>query len=384
MAFSGAVIDPNIPGSEYTETKMNKGVKEKELPQAFASREYQVLLVAEKYQTGFDQPLLHTMYVDKKLSGIQAVQTLSRLNRIYVGKEDTFILDFVNEPADIQEAFQPYYEKTMVGEQVESRQLYELESRLNNYQVYHLNEVEEFCRIFYRPKRTQTANDHAKMNICLDPAVTRFKKMDKDKQEEFRDVLKAFRSLYAFLSQVIPFQDSSLEKLYSYVRYLLKKLPRKDFGPMYQFDDEVDLKYYRLQKISEGSIALESGKTGEVDGPTEVGTGSSQEEKIELSQLIDILNERFGTNFTSGDQLFFDSIKETAVVDTELKEFALANTLENFEYIFSKKLDHLFIDRMEQNEDITTKFLNDTAFKKAIGKHLLKQVYTQIRAENRT
>ena len=385
VAFSGAVIDPDTPGSEYTETKMNKGVKEKELPQAFASMEYQVLLVfAEKYQTGFDQPLLHTMYVDKRLSGIQAVQTLSRLNRIHIGKEDTFVLDFINEPADIQEAFQPYYEKTMVGEQAESRQLYELESRLNNYQVYHLNEVEGFCRIFYRPKKMQTADDHAKMNICLDPAVTRFKKMDKEKQEEFKDVLKSFRSLYSFLSQIIPFQDSSLEKLYSYIRYLLKKLPRRDFGPMYQFGDEVDLKYYRLQKISDGSISLESGKTGEIDGPTEVGTGSSQEEKIELSQLIDILNERFGTNFTAGDQLFFDSIKETAVADTELKEFALANTLENFEYVFSKKLDSLFIDRMEQNEDITTKFLDETAFKKAVGKYLLKQVYTKIREENKT
>ena len=206
VAFSGMVNDPDIPNSEYTEVKMNEGIKEKELPEKFSSGEYQVLLVAEKYQTGFDQPLLHTMYVDKRLAGIQAVQTLSRLNRIHHGKEDTFVLDFINEQQDIQEAFQPYYEETIVGEQAEVRQLYELQSRLNNYQIYHQKEVEEFCRIFYRSKKIQTHSDHAKMNACIDPAVTRFNDMDEGTREEFRDVLKGFRNLYAFLSKLFLFR----------------------------------------------------------------------------------------------------------------------------------------------------------------------------------
>ena len=381
VAFSGTVIDPDIPEKEWTEVQMNKGIKETELPEKFTSSEYQVLLVAEKYQTGFDQPLLHTMYVDKRLSGIQAVQTLSRLNRTWIGKEDTFILDFVNSPEDIQEAFQPYYEKTLVGDQAEARQLYDLQSRLNEYQVYHQNEVEEFCRIFYRPKKTQTHSDHSKMNACIDPAVARFNQLEDSIKEEFRDVLIAFRNLYAFLSQVIPFTDSSLEKLYSYIRYLLKKLPRRDSGPSYNFDDEVTLQYYRLQRISEGAIPLESGKDGEVTGPTSVGTGVSREEAIELSQLIDILNERFGTSFTQADQLFLDSIKEDALADSNLREAALANPMENFGYTFLKKLEDLFIDRMEQNEDITAKFMNEKHFKDIVGKHLLKQVYEQIRAE---
>ena len=384
VAFSGIVNDPDIPNSEYTEVRMNEGIKEKELPKKFSSGEYQVLLVAEKYQTGFDQPLLHTMYVDKRLAGIQAVQTLSRLNRIHHGKEDTFVLDFVNEQQDIQEAFQPYYEETIVGEQAEMRQLYELQSRLNNYQVYHQKEVEEFCRIFYRSKKVQTHSDHAKMNACIDPAVTRFNNIDEETKEEFRDVLKGFRSLYTFLSQIIPFQDSSLEKLYSYIRYLLKKLPKKDSGPVYHFDDEVTLKYYRLQKISEGSISLESGQKGEVSGPVDVGTGLSHEETIELSQLIDILNERFNTNFTQGDQLFFDSIKEDAVADLNLREAALVNSMENFKYMFSKKLEGLFIDRIEQNEDITAKFMNEQHFKDTVGNFLLKKVYEQIRADSKS
>ena len=378
VAFSGTVIDPDIKDVEYTEVKMNKGIKEKELPEKFASMEYQVLLVAEKYQTGFDQPLLHTMYIDKKLSGIQAVQTLSRLNRTCTGKEDTFILDFVNEPKDIQEAFQPYYEKTLVGEQAEAKHLYELQARLDSYQIYHKKEIEEFSRIFYRPKKVQTKSDHGKMNACIDPAVSRFKEREESEQEEFRKVLIAFRNLYSFLSQIIPFQDSSLEKLYSYIRYLLKKLPKKSSGPSYHFDDEINLKYYRLQKISEGSISLESGQDREISGPTSVGTGKSHEETIKFSQLIDILNEKHGTNFTHADQLFLDSIREDAVADSDLREAAQANSMENFGYVFLKKLENLFIERMEQNEDITAKFMNEQNFKNTVEQSLLKQVYEQI------
>lgn len=381
VAFSGTVVDPDMPDLEYTEVGMNDGIREKELPERFGTDEYQVLLVAEKYQTGFDQPLLHTMYVDKRLAGIQAVQTLSRLNRIHPGKEDTFVLDFVNEASEIQEAFQPYYEQTAVGERVEPRHLYELQAKLDEHQVYFKAEVEEFCKVFYKPARNQTPTDHARMNACIDPAVNRFKELPEEIRDEFRKTLVAYRNLYVFLSQIIPFQDSDLEKLYSYIRFLLTKLPKGDRGPVYHFDDEVALKYYRLQKISEGSIELEPGKGGEVPGPTEVGTGSARGEQIELSRLIDILNERFGTEFRPGDQLFFDSIREDAVSDSDLRQAALANTMENFGYVFRKALEGLFIDRMEQNEEITAKFMNEDQFREIVSNHLLKEVYEQIRSE---
>jgi type I restriction enzyme R subunit len=381
VAFSGTVVDPDIKDVEYTEAGMNEGIKEKELPEKYDTDEYQVLLVAEKYQTGFDQPLLHTMYVDKRLSGIQAVQTLSRLNRTHPGKEDTFILDFVNETKEIQEAFQPYYEQTVIGEQAEPRQLYELQARLDSQQVYFKAEVDEFTRIFYRPKKKQTPSDHAQMNACIDPAVNRFKDLDEETQEEFRKVLVAYRNLYAFMSQIIPFYDSDLEKLYSFVRFLLAKLPKRDSGPKYHFEDEIALKYYRLQKISEGTIELEAGKTSEVAGPVNVGTGTAQGVEIKLSDLIDILNDRFGTEFKPADQLFFDSIKEDAVADSEIRQVALANTLEGFGYVFKAALEGLFIDRMEQNEEITAKFLNEKEFKELVSQHLLKQVYEQIRSE---
>ncbi len=382
VAFSGTVTDPDVPALEYTEVGMNKGIKEKELPEKFGTDDYHVLLVAEKYQTGFDQPLLHTMYVDKRLAGVQAVQTLSRLNRIHTGKEDTFVLDFVNDTKDILDAFKPYYEQTTVGEQVEPQQLYALQAKMDAQQVYFKTEVEEFSKVFYRKKEGQTQGDHARMNACIDPAVNRFKQLTEEKQEEFRGWLTAYRNLYSFLSQIIPFQDSDLEKLYSYIRFFLAKLPKRTTGPVYNFDDEVSLKYYRLQKISQGSIDLPVGKGGEVSGPTEVGTGVSHDQKVELSQLIDILNERFGTDFRPGDQLFFDSVSEDAVADKTLRQAAMANTMENFGYVFTKALEGLFIDRMEQNEEITAKYLNEKEFRDIVGQKLLEQVYAQIRKEH--
>jgi type I restriction enzyme R subunit len=296
------------------------------------------------------------------------------------GKEDTFVLDFENEPIEIVNAFQPYYEQTIVGEQAQPQQLYELQAKLNAQKVYYQTEVEEFSKVFYKTREYQTPTDHAKMNACIDPAVTRFKQLDQDTQEEFRKWITAYRNLYSFLSQVIPFQDSDLEKLYSYIRFLLTKLPKRT-GQVYDFDDEIRLEYYRLQKISEGALILERGKPGEISGYTAVGTGVVRGKTIELSQMIDILNDRFGTDFKPVDQLFFDSIRESAVADSALRQHALANTMENFSYVFHKALEGLLIDRLEENEGITAKYLNEKEFQEAVEQTLRKQVYDQIHEE---
>lgn len=386
VAFSGTVEDPDVPGVNYTEPDMNRDasgnrIGEKKLPEVFGSDDYQVLLVAEKYQTGFDQPLLHTMYVDKRLSGIQAVQTLSRLNRTCSGKEDTFVLDFVNAPEDIYEAFQPYYERTAIGEEADPQQLYDLQTRLDERHVYHQSEVEAFCEVYYKPKANLTPGDHAALNAIIDPAVKRFEALDEEAREEFRGLLGTFRNLYAFLSQVIPYQDSDLEKLYTFIRFLLTKLPKRPSGPRYDFDDEVALKFYRLQKISEGPIKLNPGEGGTISGPTAVGTSASEDPHVELSTLIEIINDRFGTEFTPADELFFNQIREEALADEKLREAAQANSMENFKYVFDRALQGLFIDRMEQNEEIFAKFMNDHAFQKVVAETLLKQVYEQIREE---
>jgi type I restriction enzyme R subunit len=181
---------------------------------------------------------------------------------------------------------------------------------------------------------------------------------------------------------VIPFQDPDLEKLYAYVRHLMAKLPRRS-GPRYQFDDQVTLQYYRLQKISEGAIELKASEERPVYGPTAVGSGVARAQRIELSSLIEILNERLGTDFGAGDQLFFDSVREDAVADSELRQVAMANTLENFGYVFLRELEGYVIDRMEQNEEITARFLNEPEFQDIVARHLMKAVYEQIRAQGR-
>jgi type I restriction enzyme R subunit len=336
IAFSGTVVDDKVADLMYTETGMNYGIREKELPEKFATQEYQVLLVAEKYQTGFDQPLLHTMYVDKRLAGIQAVQTLSRLNRIHPLKEDTFVLDFVNDREEIREAFKIYYEGAEMGEEVDPSRLYQIKAELDASGIYLSEEVERFCEVYFMPKQKQSVRDHQAMNVALDPAVSRFtvrQRDDESEAEELRGKVQAFRNLYGFLSQVIPYQDSDLERTYVFLRHLGAKLPRRKTGTAYQFDDEVQLEYYRLQKISEGSISLRDGAAQRLDGPTEIGSGMARPQAMALSQLIDVVNERFGTDFNQADQLFFDQIVEAAMADDGLRQAAAVNPSDKFELV---------------------------------------------------
>lgn len=384
VAFSGIVVDDEISDVTYTEVGMNEGIKEKELPEKFATPEYRVLLVAEKYQTGFDQPLLHTMYVDKRLAGIQAVQTLSRLNRTHPLKEDTFVLDFVNDREEIREAFKTYYEGAEMGEEVEPAHMYQIKAELDASGIYLAEEVHRFCEIYFKPKQRQSALDHQDMNAALDPAVSRFSVLQQEKEDEaelWRGKLQAFRNLYGFLSQVIPYQDSDLEKLYVFLRHLYRKLPRRRTGPAYNFDDEVRLDYYRLQKISEGSISLREGAARALDGPTEVGTGMVREEPVALSRLIDIVNERFGTDFNQADQLFFDQIVEAAMADEALKQAAAVNPEDKFELVFKNLLESLFVERMDQNEELFARFMNDAAFQKVVTGWLASEAYKRLRGD---
>jgi type I restriction enzyme R subunit len=383
VAFSGTVQDDKLSDVSYTEEGMNAGVRERELPERFATQEYQVLLVAEKYQTGFDQPLLHTMYVDKRLAGIQAVQTLSRLNRIHPLKEDTFVLDFVNDRAEIRDAFKTYYEGAEIGEEAEPAQLYAIKGELDSAGIYLEEEVERFCDVYFKPKTKQSVQDHQLMNAAIDPAVSRFKaraKDDPDEAELWRRKLQAFQNLYGFLSQVIPYQDSDLERLYVFVRHLSAKLPRRATGAGYQFDDEVRLEYYRLQKISEGSISLKDDQARQLDGPTEVGTGLNREEPVRLSQLIDVVNERFGTDFNQADQLFFDQIVQAAMGDDGLRRAAAVNPSDKFELVFKNVLESLFADRMDQNEEIFVRFMNDTAFQRVVTAWMADEAYRRFRS----
>ena len=379
VAFSGIVEDPDDPGSSWTEVAMNEGITESELPETFDREEYRVLLVAEKYQTGFDQPLLQTMYVVKKLAGVQAVQTLSRLNRMATGKERTFVLDFVNSEEDIHRAFKPYYESTPVGENADPQKLNKLQHEVLEWAVFTPGDVVAYAAVWYRGRREQTTSDHRQLNAILDTAVDRFRQHDEEDREEFRSKLTAFRNLYAFLSQIIPYQDSGLEKFYTFVRGLLTKLPPPGDGRGFKLDDEVALKYYRLRQIGDGSIDLAKGDAYPLKGPTDVGTGGVTDEVVPLSSLVEKLNERFGTDFTEADQLFFDQIRTTAAKSDKVVEAAQANNLDNFSAWFGKVLDGLFVDRMEGNEEIFARVMSDKTFRAAAQEHLAKEVYERIR-----
>jgi type I restriction enzyme R subunit len=387
VAFSGTVKDPET-GLEYTEPGMNKdlvsgkSIGEKQLPERFASPDYQVLLVANKYQTGFDQPLLQAMYVDKRLDGVQAVQTLSRLNRKIPGKETPFVLDFVNEADDIYKAFKPYYDATSLQETSDPQQLETLKHELDAAQIYFWSEVEAFARIFYRMPDKQNASDHAHMQRHLQPAVDRFKALeDEGRRSEFREKLSAFVSIYAFLSQVLPYGDPALEMLYSYGRFLLPHLPLDHDSERVKLGDEVGLQYYRLQRIYSGEIILKQGDPEGVKSPTNVGTGKAKDEKVLLSEIIQILNERFATSFTDEDRLFFEQIKEKASKNPQVIQTALANPLDKFQLGIRRFIEDFMVQRMDENDKIVTRYMDDQEFQNAAFPILAKAIFETVRAQ---
>lgn len=372
VAFSGAVVDDFYLGG-VTEVELN-GFGERELPEKFDTDDYQVLLVADKYQTGFDQPLLHTMYVDKKLSGVKAVQTLSRLNRTYPGKEDTFILDFANERETIIESFQPYYELTTMNERTDPNHLYDLKGKLDMANVYYQSEVDAFAKVFYKTGNTST-KDQGKLYAYIDPASDRFKILTEELQDEFKKGMTSFVRLYSFLSQIMPFQDVDLEKLYSYGRLLLNKLPSSDYTERLKLDNEVALEYYRLQKIGEGDLVLQVQSEHNLDPTTEVGISRPKEEKDKLSNILNVLNDKYNTEFTDADRLYFEQLEQALYENDDLKQRAQNNPIENFKYAFEEVFIQTLIDRMDANQEIFDKIMENSEFKKDIKDWLNKKIY---------
>lgn len=378
VAFSGKVVDDNAPDG-VSEPEMT-GYSEKELPTIFEKDEYKILIVAEKYQTGFDQPLLHTMYVDKKLSGVKAVQTLSRLNRIHPGKEDTFVLDFANDRQTILDSFQPYYEVTSVTEETDINHLYDLKTRLDEFQVYWKQEIEAFANVYFDPKtKLNNSKQQKYLYAFTDSAVDRFKGISKEnKKDEFKKGLRSWTNLYAFLSQIMPFSDSEFEKFYAFAKLLQTRLPKGELPESLHLDDEVALEYYRLQKIKEGSIELQKGEEGELSGTSEAGLKRAKDEEALLSQIIDVLNDRFGTEFEEADKLFFDQIEAELMEDKTLQTQAKVNKIDTFKYAFDDKFIDKLIERMGQNQEIFEKILEDKVFGDLVKELMMKKIYKKL------
>ena len=376
VAFSGTVIDPGSPEVSYTEQMMN-GFGEGQLPKRFASDDYQVLVVAEKYQTGFDQPLLHTMYVDKKLSGVKAVQTLSRLNRTHPGKSDTFVLDFANAADDIRASFEPFFEQTSATP-TDPNLLYTLQRTLEDAGVLVAAEVSAAVAALLSGK---AANQKA-VYASLGPAVDRFTALDDDAQVEFRDALKSYVRAYAFLAQVMPWTERALEELYLYGRALATLLPGSEVDPLPQISDAVLLTHLRTEAISrEEDLSLLEGTDEPGVAFPGGGAGKQHDPPVELlSQLIESLNERFGMNLDDADRVWFEQQKQAVKDSEEVRVVALHNDRDQFNIVLERYAENAIIDRHQANGVLFNAFFEKPGFREELLAYL-GDAYGEIRME---
>jgi type I restriction enzyme R subunit len=374
VAFSGGVDDR---GLRYTEQGMNS-FPPSETAERFGTSEYQVLIVAEKYQTGFDQPLLHTMYVDKVLLGLAAVQTLSRLNRIHPLKTDTFVLDFRNDTDDIVKAFEPYYGRT-VAPPTDPNLLYDVRGRLEQFDV--LRDVEIDVAVAALLAGTG-AGAHAQIYAYLEPAVDRFRLLPEPQRLEFKDALDKFVRLYAFLSQVVPFADTRLERDYRYCRALAPMIRSAATSERLDLGEEVELTHLRTEMTSEGSLAIKA-QVGEVKTVYGEGLGPQNAPDQEpLSQIVEELNERFGLALTERDQLLFDQFEGTWLADPQVADQARSNSLENFRLVFDQRFLDTIVGRMDENEAIYRRILDDEEFKKTLLDLYASRVYHRLHSRD--
>jgi len=378
VAFSGTVFDPDVNDLEYTEFSMNH-FRGSEIPKEFA-KSYQVLVVAEKFQTGFDQPLLHTMYVDKRLDGITAVQTLSRLNRTHPDKEDTFVLDFVNDAEDIQEAFRPYYQETSASP-TDPNILYNLQSRLMGASVLVQSEMEKAVAGILKGG---TAGASV-LKANTDPAVDRWKELSEDNQDDFKSTCIDFIRSYSFLAQIVPFHDLELESLYYYSKFLSRRLLSDNERSGVDIDDSVVLTHLRTEIISEQEdLSLDSGAVEPLASFSAGGRGGKFDDpRKPLSELIAAINERFGMNLTEADRIWIEQQQQHLMDNVELGEVARGNDFENFEIYLEPVLEGQVIDRHQQNEALFQAFFNRPEFQQMIVKAMSVTLYDHFNKETK-
>ncbi len=364
VAFSGTVQDG---GRSYTESGMN-GAPEAQTGKTFERPEYRFLIVANKFQTGFDQPLLHTMYVDKKLGGVNAAQTLSRLNRTHSDKKNPMVLDFANESDEIKAAFEPYYETTLLSEATDPNLLYEIQTRLRTFPVYTEADIDAFARVYFDARAGQD-----RLYAALAPIVDRCVALSPEEQREFRGQLTDYVRLYSFLSQVLTFSDADLEKLYVFARYLRRLLPVPREELPREVQHNIDMESYRIQQTGSGKIALER-RPGVLDP---VGTKQRRDEppdEIEaLSRIIAALNERFGLNLGPEHRVTLGQMMEKLDDDAALDAAARVNTRENVRLTFDQKVEHVIQEIVDSNFELYRRITDDRAFGEAVKNFLFDQ-----------
>ncbi len=375
VAFSGSLNDDGIEYTEVNLNKMNKygyNIKESQLPKYFESEDFNMLVVAEKYQTGFDQPLLHTMYVDKKLSGVKAVQTLSRLNRTYKGKEDTFVLDFVNDAEDIQKSFQPYYEATILEKETDPDIIYKLKNKLDDYKMYLSLEIKEFAKVYF--SKSEVSKDMGKLTNSLNPAIQRYIERESSEQNQFKADLQSFNRLYAFIIQVDRMFDKEMHEYYTFTKMLQKLLPK---GPkeVIALDDKLVLEFFKIEKSFEGDIELE--KTEGMVSAIKGGSGGKEKKKDSLSAIIEKMNERFGTNWTEGDKVLLQ-IESRLLNSKELLGLGSNPDKKTFDDIYRREADSVIAEQYLENKEIFKYLMKNPEAKEFVISKMKDKIYLSI------
>lgn len=366
-AFTGVIKHDE---QEYTENSMNNLGKQK-IEDAFKEDGYKILIVANKFQTGFDELLLHTIYVDKMLNGVTAVQTLSRANRIIPGaKNDTLILDFVNKTDVIQKAFQPYYDETYLKEKTDPHKLYELHDKLSGFLIFDEGEVNEFV------KKQKSGVNQKLLHAFLCPIIKEFEKREKKVRVEFKKTLKRYQSIYSFLSQLIPFSDLSLEKLFIFNKELLKKLPTINDPLPYSVLEDADIDSYKIREKGLTSIKLTS--EGELVPLSSMAAGFQEEIEEKVSVIIKKLNDAFGTDFTEDDRVFIGRMLEMLDKDEDLiNKISADNDKNNVRAVFGKFFDGVMSEILNKNMDFYKKIMDSEKLKKNLEAGLFEMVYNK-------
>lgn len=383
VAFSGAISDPadGPDGPEYTEPAINVGHDGQRVAESQTKAEFHnygdVLVVAEKYQTGFDEPLLHTLVVDKKLKDVKAVQTLCRVNRIHPDKEDTYILDFVNKPEDIQKAFERFYTETSLSEQINTDLLYQVQTDIRGYGLYDESDIEAAAEIIFTDgKGKSQSNVQGKLAAVLKPAVARYNELDDDERYQVRRKVRSFCKWYTYITQIVRMFDRDLHKEYVYLSYL-RHLLKVEKIPVEAVDDKVEMRFYKLKQEFEGSISLESGG-GVLDPGGAAKTVTPDKKRDPLQVLVDKFNEQWAGNFTEGDRVVIDTLWKRIAENPQVADTIRRDGRQVFESsLLPKVFDEEARRAYVENTDSFTSLFEDSekyrAMMSAIGQLLVEK-----------